>query len=99
MLNEDLLDKTSIRIAKLTNTIRSFKKYDKQRKLYYSKALKRLSELEKLSDSMIVIKKEIKEKNATIKGLKQVFSTELINKDFEIRSLKLKIEELRKNME
>lgn len=46
MLNEDLINPKDIEIAKLKLTIEKFKRYDAERKQYYSNALQRLGELE-----------------------------------------------------
>lgn len=45
-LNQDLIDKKDIIIARLKRTIEAFKVYDKKRKEYYSKSMMRLGELE-----------------------------------------------------
>lgn len=45
MLNEDLLDKKDIEIFRLKKCIEDFKKYDSERKKYYSKALMELGQL------------------------------------------------------
>lgn len=46
MLNKDIIDPKDIEIARLKLTINNFKKYDTERKQYYSNALQRLGELE-----------------------------------------------------
>lgn len=105
MLNENLLDKTSIRIARLTNEINAFKKYDEERKLYYSKVLVKLGEAEELLDSiedpnpLAKLKNLIDAKNAKIRGLKHTSTVELNKKNKEITDLKLQIALLRRNME
>ena len=102
MLNEGLFDNNKdLKIAKLTNEIRSFKKYDEERKEYYRKALIRLGEAEEMLDSieaknpLHAIKNLMKAKNAKIHELKNKFSVELLEKDKEIRDLKLEILELK----
>lgn len=102
MLNEELFDNNKdLKIAKLTNEIRSFKKYDEKRKEYYRKALIRLGEAEELLDSIEAddprhaIKGLVKAKNAKIHELQNKFSVELLAKDKEINNLKLEILELK----
>lgn len=46
MLNKSLIDPKDLEIAKLKLAIEKFKKYDSERKQYYSKSLQRLGELE-----------------------------------------------------
>lgn len=46
MLNKELIDPKDLEIRKLKNIISKFKKYDEERKAYYSESLKRLGELE-----------------------------------------------------
>lgn len=46
MLNKDIIDPKDIEIARLKLAINNFKKYDTERKQYYSNALQRLGELE-----------------------------------------------------
>ena len=48
MLNEDLFDKKDKEIFRLRLIIDKFKKYDKERKEYYSNSLRRLGELESM---------------------------------------------------
>lgn len=52
MLNEDLIDPKDLKIAKLKQAIESFKKYDEERKKYYSSALVKLGEYESLMDEL-----------------------------------------------
>ena len=106
MLNEKLFDNNKdLKIAKLTNEIRSFKKYDEERKEYYRKALIRLGEAEEILDSMEAddprhaIKGLVKAKNAKIHELQNKFSVELLAKDKEINNLKLEILELKAKIE
>lgn len=48
MLNENLFDKKDKEIFRLRLIIDKFKKYDKERKEYYSNSLRRLGELESM---------------------------------------------------
>lgn len=68
MLNEELINPKDIEIAKLKLVIENFKKYDKERKQYYSKSLQRLGELESYVQEL--------ESNSVISSLKEKIETQ-----------------------
>ena len=83
MLNEELLDSKTKKIAFLSSQIKAFKKYDEERKAYYKDALIRLGESEELinciesSDPIAELKNLVVEKNNIIKELRR--TNDLIN--------------------
>lgn len=95
MLNKDLIDPKDIEIAKLKLTIEKFKKYDAERKQYYSNALQRLGELESYveeleADSVIPKLKEIvTEQRKQLGYLNRVITAnqyQLFNNDYTLTS-------------
>lgn len=66
MLNEDLLDPKDLEIARLQHTIEKFKKYDEQRRRYYSSILLKLGELESYVQEL-----EEENRNETITKLRE----------------------------
>ena len=82
MLNQDLIDKKDITIAKLRRTIEAFKAYDRERKKYYSKSIMRLGELESYImeiDESGSIENRIKSLKGTIKKLQLVVDHYKVN--------------------
>ena len=83
MLNEELLDSKTKKIAFLSSQIKAFKKYDEESKAYYKDALIRLGESEELinciesSDPIAELKNLVVEKNNIIKELRR--ANDLIN--------------------
>lgn len=95
MLNKDLIDPKDIEIAKLKLTIEKFKKYDAERKQYYSNALQRLGELESYvqeleADSVIPkLKKKVDEQGKQLRYLNRVITANkyhLFNDDYTLTS-------------
>ena len=84
MLNEDLIDKKDITIARLKRTIEAFKAYDKERKEYYAKSMIRLGELESYVmelDEAGSVENKIKSMKGTIKKLQLVIDHYKVNPD------------------
>lgn len=83
MLNEDFFDEKDKRIARLEQTIEHFKKYDSERKKYYSKALIELGQLKEyvaeLEDTDKKAKK-IKAQKLAIKNLERIITENKIAK-------------------
>ena len=110
-MNPLLLDPVRVYVGKLKSTIQSlehkvdnFKKYDANRKVYYSKAMQRLGELEswidevdpefKLRGKIQAQKQAITNLNALIKASKLE-----VPEDFDLAKAKVKILELQKEVE
>lgn len=78
MLNEDLfVDEKDKKIARLENVIASFKKYDSDRKKYYSKALIELGQLKEYVAELEKADKKarkIKQQKITINNLEKTIS-------------------------
>lgn len=80
MLNKDLVDPKDIEIARLKLAIENFKKYDAERKEYYTKSLQRLGELESYveeleSNSVIPkLKKKVEEQGKQLAHLSRVIT-------------------------
>lgn len=84
MLNQDLIDKKDITIARLKRTIEAFKAYDKKRKEYYSKSMMRLGELESYImeiDENSSMENRIKNLKGTIRKLQLVIDHYKVNPD------------------
>ena len=84
MLNQDLMDKKDITIAKLRRTIEAFKAYDRERKKYYSKSMMRLGELESYImeiDGSGSIENKLNSLKGTIKKLQLVVDHYKVNPD------------------
>lgn len=91
MLNQDLIDPKDLEIARLKLIIEKFKKYDAERKQYYSKALQRLGGLEEYieeieSNSVISkLKKKVKEQEKHLAYLNRIITVNkyhLFNDDY-----------------
>lgn len=103
MLNEDLfLDQKDKEIARLKATIEQFKKYDKERKEYYSSKLIRLGQLESYVQEINNSIEDKNEKDKTILRLNQIIH----NQRTELRSLQkimsqknIDIEQEKENLE
>lgn len=110
-MNPLLLDPVRVYVGKLKSTIQSlehkvenFKKYDANRKVYYSKAMQRLGELEswidetdpefKLRGKIQAQKQAITNLNALIKASKLE-----VPEDFDLAKAEVKILELQKQVE
>ena len=110
-MNPLLLDPVRVYVGKLKSTIQSlehkvdnFKKYDANRKVYYSKAMQRLGELEswidetdpefKLRSKIQAQKQAITNLNALIKASKLE-----VPEDFDLAKAEVKILELQKEVE
>lgn len=95
MLNKDLINPKDIEIAKLKLTIEKFKRYDAERKQYYSNALQRLGELESYvqeltADTVIPkLKKKVDEQGKQLRYLNRVITANkyhLFNDDYTLTS-------------
>lgn len=103
MLNEDLfLDQKDREIARLKAIIEQFKRYDKERKEYYSSKLIRLGQLESYVQEINNSIKNKDEKDKTILRLNQIIH----NQRTELRSLQkimsrknIDIEQEKENLE
>ena len=77
MLNEDFFDEKDRKIARLEQTIEHFKKYDSERKKYYSKALVELGQLKEyvaeLEDTDKKARK-LKQQSIAIRTLEKIIS-------------------------
>lgn len=103
MLNKDLVDKKDIEIAKLKLAIEKFKKYDAERKQYYSDALKRLGELESYVEELEAgtvipkLKEKVTEQRKQLGYLNNVITAnqyQLFNNDYILTSA-ITVKELR----
>lgn len=95
MLNENLFDKKDKEIFRLRLIIDKFKKYDKERKEYYSNSLRRLGELESmfseigddldkstLTNKILNQREALAKLNSTVKGsrlLEKYDESEIMN--------------------
>lgn len=103
MLNEDLfLDQKDREIARLKAIIEQFKRYDKERKEYYSSKLIRLGQLESYVQEINNSIENKDEKNKTILRLNQIIH----NQRTELKSLQkimsrknINIEQEKENLE
>lgn len=95
MLNEDLINLKDIEIAKLKLTIEKFKRYDAERKQYYSNALQRLGELESYVQELTAdttipkLKKKVDEQGKQLRYLNRVITANkyhLFNDDYTLTS-------------
>lgn len=96
MLNKDLVDKKDIEIAKLKLAIEKFKRYDAERKQYYSDALKRLGELESYVEELEAgtvipkLKEKVTEQRKQLGYLNNVITVnqyQLFNNDYILTSV------------
>lgn len=110
-MNPLLLDPVRVYVGKLKSTIQSlehkinnFKEYDAQRKVYYSKAMQRLGELESWideSDPEFKLRGKIQSQKQTITNLSALIKASKfeVPEDFDLAKAKVKILELQKEVE
>lgn len=110
-MNPLLLDPVRVYVGKLKSTIQSlehkinnFKEYDAQRKVYYSKAMQRLGELESWideSDPEFKLRGKIQSQKQIISNLNAVIKASKLEvpKDFDLAKAQVKILELQKEVE
>lgn len=109
-MNPLLLDPVRVYVGKLKNTIQSlehkvdnFKKYDANRKVYYSKAMQRLDELESWideTDPEFKLRGKIQSQKQTITNLSALIKASKLEvpEDFDLAKAKVKILELQKEV-
>ena len=109
-MNPLLLDPVRVYVGKLKSTIQSlehkvdnFKKYDANRKVYYSKAMQRLGELESWideTDPEFKLRGKIQSQKQTITNLSAVIRASKLEvpEDFDLAKAKVKILELQKEV-
>lgn len=109
-MNPLLLDPVRVYVGKLKNTIQSlehkvdnFKKYDANRKVYYSKAMQRLGELESWideTDPEFKLRGKIQSQKQTITNLSALIKASKLEvpEDFDLDKAKVKILELQKEV-
>ena len=109
-MNPLLLDPVRVYVGKLKNTIQSlehkvdnFKKYDANRKVYYSKAMQRLGELESWideTDPELKLRGKIQSQKQTITNLSALIKASKLEvpEDFDLAKAKVKILELQKEV-
>lgn len=109
-MNPLLLDPVKVYVGKLKNTIQSlehkvdnFKKYDANRKVYYSKAMQRLGELESWideTDPEFKLRGKIQSQKQTITNLSALIKASKLEvpEDFDLAKAKVKILELQKEV-
>ena len=110
-MNPLLLDPVRVYVGRLKSKIQSlehkinnFKKYDAQRKVYYSKAMQRLGELESWideSDPEFKLRGKIQSQKQTITNLSALIKASKLEvpEDFDLAKAKVKILELQKEVE
>lgn len=110
-MNPLLLDPVRVYVGRLKSTIQSlehkvnnFKEYDAQRKVYYSKAMQRLGELESWideSDPEFKLRSKIQSQKQTITNLSALIKASKleVSEDFDLAKAKVKILELQKEVE
>lgn len=110
-MNPLLLDPVRVYVGKLKSTIQSleykinnFKEYDAQRKVYYSKFMQRLGELESWideSDPEFKLRGKIQSQKQTIINLSALIKASKLEvpEDFDLAKAKVKILELQKEVE
>lgn len=110
-MNPLLLDPVRVYVGKLKSTIQSlehkinnFKEYDAQRKVYYSKSMQRLGELESWideSDPEFKLRGKIQSQKQIISNLSAVIKASKLEvpEDFDLAKAKVKILELQKEVE
>lgn len=110
-MNPLLLDPVRVYVGKLKSTIQSlehkinnFKEYDAQRKVYYSKSMQRLGELESWideSDPEFKLRGKIQSQKQIISNLNAVIKASKLEvpEDFDLAKAKVKILELQKEVE
>lgn len=109
-MNPLLLDPVRVYVGKLKSTIQSlehkvdnFKKYDANRKVYYSKAMQRLGELESWideTDPEFKLRGKIQSQKQTITNLSALIKVSKLEvpEDFDLVKAKVKILELQKEV-
>lgn len=109
-MNPLLLDPVRVYVGKLKSTIQSlehkvdnFKKYDANRKVYYSKAMQRLGELESWideTDPEFKLRGKIQSQEQTITNLSALIKASKLEvpEDFDLAKAKVKILELQKEV-
>lgn len=110
-MNPLLLDPVRVYVGKLKSKIQSlehkisnFKEYDAQRKVYYSKSMQRLGELESWideTDPEFKLRSKIQSQRQTIANLSAVIRASKLEvpEDFDLAKAKVKILELQKEVE
>ena len=110
-MNPLLLDPVRVYVGKLKSKIQSlehkinnFKEYDTQRKVYYSKSMQRLGELESWideTDPEFKLRSKIQSQKQTITNLSAVIRASKLEvpEDFDLAKAKVKILELQKEVE
>lgn len=109
-MNPLLLDPVKVYVGKLKSTIQSlehkvdnFKKYDANRKVYYSKAMQRLGELESWideTDPEFKLRGKIQSQKQTITNLNALIKASKLEvpEDFDLAKAEVKILELQKEV-
>lgn len=110
-MNPLLLDPVRVYVGRLKSKIQSlehkisnFKEYDTQRKVYYSKSMQRLGELESWideTDPEFKLRSKIQSQKQTIANLNAVIRASKleVSEDFDLAKAKVKILELQKEVE
>ena len=110
-MNPLLLDPIRVYVGRLKSKIQSlehkisnFKEYDAQRKVYYSKSMQRLGELESWideTDPEFKLRSKIQSQKQTIANLSAVIRASKLEvpEDFDLAKAKVKILELQKEVE
>lgn len=110
-MNPLLLDPVRVYVGRLKSKIQSlehkisnFKEYDAQRKVYYSKSMQRLGELESWideTDPEFKLRSKIQSQKQTIANLSAVIRASKLEvpEDFDLDKAKVKILELQKEVE
>lgn len=110
-MNPLLLDPVRVYVGKLKSKIQSlehkinnFKEYDAQRKVYYSKSMQRLGELESWideTDPEFKLRSKIQSQKQTITNLSAVIRASKLEvpEDFDLAKAKVKILELQREVE
>lgn len=110
-MNPLLLDPVIVYVGRLKSKIQSlehkisnFKEYDAQRKVYYSKSMQRLGELESWideTDPEFKLRSKIQSQKQTIANLNAVIRASKLEvpEDFDLAKAKVKILELQKEVE
>lgn len=110
-MNPLLLDPVRVYVGKLKSKIQSlehkisnFKEYDTNRKVYYSKSMQRLGELESWideTDPEFKLRSKIQSQRQTIANLNAVIRASKLEvpEDFDLAKAKVKILELQKEIE
>lgn len=110
-MNPLLLDPVRVYVGRLKSTIQSlehkinnFKEYDAQRKVYYSKSMQRLGELESWideSDPEFKLRSKVQSQKQIISNLNALIKASKLEvpEDFDLAKAKVKILELQKEVE